>query len=539
MISTATMQQRAKVIGKTHRQCPLCESVHLEYEFVVDRSPVCGCQACGLLFLNPQPESVVEEDRAFSQEDQTTAEVHETNATERLEQLIAYSGLKSGKLVYVGADSYLPIEANKLGFECLAYTAQNFEALPEVDLPAAVNACILFCSLERMADPPGILQRIRRMLGVNGALMVISPTTDSSAARFFRSRWWEFRRSNRFYYSVDTLQSLLIKAGFGDPIISPDKSVVSLNYLKERLAGNPRALRRRHSILRAIVSFSPLARNRAFRLFYGKTRIVVRSKSYTAIPIVSVIVPAYNEKATFEEVMDQLLAKTIDGIDMEIIVIESNSDDGTREAALQYKDRANVRLIFEDRPSGKGHAVRAGLDVAKGDFVIIQDADLEYDLNDYEALLFPLVRYQKNFVLGSRHVAEKNSWKIRDFADSSTLSAYFNFGHLIFLKLFNLLYRQQLTDPFTMFKVFRRECLYGLEFETNRFDFDHELVIRLLRKGYKATEIPVNYKSRSLEEGKKVRAVLDPLTWIWAFIKYRVSPLYKAGQSAKSRRSNS
>jgi hypothetical protein len=98
---------------------------------------------------------------------------------------------------------------------------------------------------------------------------------------------------------------------------------------------------------------------------------------------------------------------------------------------------------------------------------------------------------------------------------------------VFFLTLFNLLYSQRLTDPFTMFKVFRRECLYGLEFECNRFDFDYEIVIKLLRKGYKPLELPVNYRSRSLSEGKKVTIFRDPLTWIRALIKFRNTPLYR------------
>jgi hypothetical protein len=107
------------------------------------------------------------------------------------------------------------------------------------------------------------------------------------------------------------------------------------------------------------------------------------------------------------------------------------------------------------------------------------------------------------------------------------LATLFNFGHLLFLTLFNTLYSQKLSDPFTMFKVFRRECLYGLNFETNRFDFDYEIVIKLLRKGYKPLELSVNYVSRSISEGKKVTVFRDPITWIRAMLKFRNSPLYE------------
>jgi len=116
---------------------------------------------------------------------------------------------------------------------------------------------------------------------------------------------------------------------------------------------------------------------------------------------------------------------------------------------------------------------------------------------------------------------------MRHFDDQQQLSAYLNFGHVLFTTMINLLYGQHLKDPFTMFKVFRRECLYNLYFECNRFDFDYELVIKLIRKGYVPVEIPVNYKSRSFQEGKKIDMYRDPLTWVKAIFKYRFAKITK------------
>ena len=165
--------------------------------------------------------------------------------------------------------------------------------------------------------------------------------------------------------------------------------------------------------------------------------------------------------------------------------------------------------------------MREGFGRATGDFIIIQDADLEYDLDDYDTLLAPLLVGSHAFVLGSRHVGGQNVWKLRQFNDMPFTAWFFNVGHTLFLTLFNVLYRQSLSDPFTMFKVFRRDCLHGLTFECDRFDFDFELVIKLIRKGYRPLEIPVNYRSRSFAEGKKVRVFRDPLTWMRALVKYR------------------
>jgi len=240
--------------------------------------------------------------------------------------------------------------------------------------------------------------------------------------------------------------------------------------------------------------------------------------------MLSIVVPVYNEKPYIDATMTALLNKAIPGVDNEIIVVESNSTDGTREAVLAYEGRPGVRVILEDRPLGKGHAVRTGLKAASGDIVMIQDADCEYDFDDYEDLLKPLLTYRKAFVLGSRHTG---SWKIRTFDAEPGLVSFLNLGHSVFVLLLNVLYRQTLKDPFTMYKVFRRDCVHGLKFECDRFDFDFELVIKMVRKGYTPIEIPVNYKARSWAEGKKVRFIRDPLTWIRALVKYRFVRIFE------------
>jgi glycosyltransferase involved in cell wall biosynthesis len=249
-----------------------------------------------------------------------------------------------------------------------------------------------------------------------------------------------------------------------------------------------------------------------------------RADAARARRVCSIIVPVFNERATFPELMRTLLAKRLDhlGIDREIILVESNSTDGTRELVAGFAATPGVRVIWQDRPQGKGNAVRAGLGVASGDIVLIQDADLEYDLDDYEALLEPLLQERAAFVLGSRH---SGTVRMREFTDQRLLGVVLDTAHVVFTGVINVLYGQSLKDPFTMFKVFRRDCLYGLRFECNRFDFDHELVIKLVLKGYRPLEIPVNYCSRSFKQGKKIRFFRDPPSWIAADLKYRLQRL--------------
>lgn len=238
---------------------------------------------------------------------------------------------------------------------------------------------------------------------------------------------------------------------------------------------------------------------------------------------VSVIVPVYNEIATVRAALDALVAKRLAGFELQLIIVESNSSDGSREVVLGYRGLPCVTVILEEAPRGKGHAVRAGLLAATGEIVMIQDADLEYDLADYERLLAPIAAGEHAFVLGSRHT--RRGWAIRKFTDQKVHAAVLNLAHWTFTLMINASLGIWLTDPFTMYKVFRRDCIKGLKLECNRFDFDWELLIKLVRRGYRPVEIPVSYRSRSFKAGKKVSMVRDPVTWIIALAKYRFQSL--------------
>ena len=238
---------------------------------------------------------------------------------------------------------------------------------------------------------------------------------------------------------------------------------------------------------------------------------------------VSVVIPVYNEVATVRTALDALVAKRIEGYELQLIIVESNSTDGSRDVVLAYRGLPRVTVILEESPRGKGHAVRAGLAAARGEIVMIQDADLEYDLADYERLLAPLAARERAFVLGSRH--GRKGWAIRKFTDQKLHALVLNMAHWTFTLMINASLGIWLSDPFTMYKVFRRECIADLKFECNRFDFDWELLIKLVRKGYRPVEIPVSYTSRSFKAGKKVSMIRDPLTWMWALLKYRFMPL--------------
>ena len=375
--------------------------------------------------------------------------------------------------------------------------------------------------IEHARDPQAFLAHLHELLLPDGVLLLVTPSLASWTRRLMRRRWMEYKVEHLFYFSPQSIRLLLERAGFRDVLIRPNRKILTLDYVARHFARfRVPVMSPAMGLLRRLVP-DRLA-HRHWRLPASGMLVTARKTVARVTPKVSIIVAAFNEAATFPHLMEALLQKEIAGVDREIIVVESNSTDGTRAQAQRYAECPGVRLVWQDRPRGKGHAIREGLRNANGDIVLIQDADLEYDLADYDSLLAPILSRRADFVLGTRHAGD---WKIRKFARQKSLSAALNFGHAFFTGLINVLYRQQMTDPFTMFKVFRRECLSGLEFRCNRFDFDHELVIKLVRKGYRPLEIPVNYCSRSFREGKKVRLFRDPLTWLWVDLKLRFTRL--------------
>jgi hypothetical protein len=479
----------------------------LEYEFNLATVPVSRCADCTLLFLNPHPSA----DAGTSAPRFDLAALVRRDV-ERLRCVARLSNTSADILVVV---PWLPPDLPDIG----ATVVTEAHMLDGAVAHETFDACAFVHVLERSRDPQSTLTFGLERLRAGGSVSATCTSIDSPAARYFGAHWWGFDPGTRFYFGVNTLQNCMARAGLGEFIVFGENE-------PQRLHPNAPV------IVRALKMLG--LRRAAARPRYGKRllaselTIVGRRVERGERPKLSVIVPVYNERRTFNELIERVLAKTIEGIDIEVIIVESNSTDGTRADVVALGDHPRVTVILQDRALGKGNAVRAGLTHATGDIVLFQDADLEYDVGDYDQLVRPIAEFKQNFVIGSRHNGAGSSWKIRDFNKAPVLSQIFNLGHLIFLGLLNSMYGQKLADPFSMFKVFRRDCLAGLTFECNRFDFDFEIVIKLLRKGYRPIEIPVNYHSRSIDEGKKVTMIRDPLTWIRALLKYQRSDLYSA-----------
>lgn len=237
-------------------------------------------------------------------------------------------------------------------------------------------------------------------------------------------------------------------------------------------------------------------------------------------PLLSFIIPVYNEEKTFAKMFARLDKVELPGVDREYIIVEAQSTDKSPQILDTYAKHKDVRVFHLKKYCGKGTKVRYGFSKAKGDIIAIQDADMEYDPKDYPELLAPILAGKADFVLGSRHLG-KSTWKIRQFDYTKFYARFIDVASIGLYAFFAVLYGTYLTDPQTMYKIFRKKCIQEIKFNSDLFDLDWEIVTRLVKRGHVPLEVPVNYKARSLEEGKKVRIVRDGFRAVWTILKYR------------------
>jgi glycosyltransferase involved in cell wall biosynthesis len=222
---------------------------------------------------------------------------------------------------------------------------------------------------------------------------------------------------------------------------------------------------------------------------------------------VSVIVPVYNEAAHLNELLRAIHASPVK---KEIIIVDDGSTDGTREKLQALPSRDDVTVVFHEKNFGKGAAIRTALAYARGEYVLIQDSDLEYDPQDYPKLLRPLEGGKANVVYGVR-------------PDRPERGLRFFLGAKFLTHLTNVLYRAGIHDEATCYKVVRRSLLARLHLQCRRFEFCPEVTAKLCRLGEKIEEVPISYHPRSAVEGKKIRHS-DGWLAIWTLIRYRFLP---------------
>jgi glycosyltransferase involved in cell wall biosynthesis len=227
---------------------------------------------------------------------------------------------------------------------------------------------------------------------------------------------------------------------------------------------------------------------------------------------ISVIMPVFNERATVAEVIRRVRAVQLPVV-LQLIVVNDGSTDGS-DKVLNALEDSTVRVIHHKQNQGKGAAIRTGLAEAHGDLVLVQDADLEYDPNDWLRLLDPIMRGKARVVYGSRFTGERKNM----------LPAHW-VGNRILSLVTNVLYSSTLSDMETCYKLFDAEVLEGITIVSNKFDFEPEITAKVLRRGHRIYEVPISYAGREHDEGKKI-TWRDGFTALKALVKFRFTKEY-------------
>ena len=224
--------------------------------------------------------------------------------------------------------------------------------------------------------------------------------------------------------------------------------------------------------------------------------------------LLSIVIPVYNEKNTVLDIISKIDSLT-SKLNRELIIVDDGSTDGTRDILKTLEKRSDVKLIFKEQNSGKGDSLKVGFKNSKGDYVIVQDADLEYDPEDYFKLLEAIEGKNKTVVYGSRFMGH--------YKDMSSLHYY---GNKFLTFITNILYGVALSDMETCYKLFPGDLIRGLNLKANRFDFEPEITAKVLKSGYSIIEVPIRYYGRKHTEGKKI-TWKDGFNAIYSLVKYK------------------
>jgi glycosyltransferase involved in cell wall biosynthesis len=225
-------------------------------------------------------------------------------------------------------------------------------------------------------------------------------------------------------------------------------------------------------------------------------------------PLLSVVMPVYNERTTIDEIIARVLAVPLR---IELIVVDDCSKDGTREHLQQLQRQYGFTLLLQERNQGKGAALRRGFEAVSGDLVVIQDADLEYSPEEFPQLVELIVDGRADVVYGSRFLGRHRVFLFTHYL-----------GNRVLTLITNVLYNTMLTDMETCYKVMRREVLTSMQLESDGFGIEPEMTAKIFKRGYRVYEVPISYDGRGYDEGKKI-GWKDGVVALWVLLKHRFS----------------
>lgn len=379
----------------------------------------------------------------------------------------------------------------------------------------------LFDVFEHLLDPRSVIREIYQVLAKDGLLLVGTTDFNHIIPRLLGKRFEDFRRIREhiYFFGKKDLVALLAMQGFTKLKLESQHIRLRLQELTARMQGMgiPGAK------LLAKLTDNPYTRSISIEVNYGMKYIAYfRRKELThyakqqqqALPLpirLSVVIPVFNEEKTIEQVIDRVLGVKLAGVKLDLVVVDDGSTDTSRMLLENLQTERDFRLFLSPRNQGKGSAIREGIKQADGAIVIIQDADLEYEPDDYGRLIAPIIAGDADAVYGSRFLSPER--KVMGF--------WHTYGNKFLTFICNMVVNLNVTDMETCYKVMKTEVAKSLNLRSQRFDIEPEITCKLARAKLRIYEVPIKYHARSVKQGKKI-GIKDLFQALWAISKYGI-----------------